>query len=59
MSAPPTFDVIFCYLDPVIIRRSELPNLWHACAKWHAKKFSSHAAFTVVAMIFRTNLAVG
>ena len=30
----------------------ELTNLWYACPKWHAERFSWHAAFTVVRIYF-------
>jgi hypothetical protein len=32
--------------------RRGLENLWHACLKWHVRKFSCHVAFTAVPICF-------
>jgi len=29
-----------------------ITNLWHACPKWHAEIFPSHAVFTAVSILF-------
>jgi hypothetical protein len=33
-------------------------NVWHACQKWHARTFSWHATFNILAFLFATNLAI-
>jgi len=29
-----------------------LPNVWHACSKWHTERFPWHATFTLVPFLF-------
>ena len=29
-----------------------LPNVWHACSKWHTERFRWHATFTLLPFLF-------
>ena len=35
-------------LEKISLTRASLRKIWHACPKWHAETFPSHAAFTAV-----------
>jgi hypothetical protein len=42
----------------VVLHRLRLASLWHACPKWHARRFSWHAEFTAVPTLFPINLTI-